>query len=189
MDRNSRKKDDRKKQFMAETAAFRKKQIATRIARAEYERIARNLSVYDFTLYPLPGYFGGAVPVVIDKSIRPRLIKFCRIALKKFNNHKNQGPEFDFHDLVKSTRTHTMFYITFTAARKQDAFSTIFRTKVKRTMIKRDIDGVIKRDIDGLIKIVFCGIKRKTRRGLRKLLPHWKHLICLGLRKLRMLDC
>ncbi|XP_058745242.1 uncharacterized protein LOC131617988 isoform X2 [Vicia villosa] len=132
--------------------------------------------VYDFTVDPPPGYFGGAHPVVIDKSIRPRLIKYCRIALKKFNYHKNQGPEFDFHNLVKSTRTHTMFYITFTAARKQDAFSTIFRTKVKR-------------DIDGSIKILFCGIKRKTHRCLRKLLPHWKHLICLGLRKLRMLDC
>ncbi|XP_058745277.1 uncharacterized protein LOC131618025 [Vicia villosa] len=137
-DRNSRKKADRKKQF-----------VADRITKAEYDRITRNQTIYDLTVGPPRGYFGGVWPIDINGSIRPSLNEYCKVALKKFNNYKNnkQDPEFVFVDVVKSTHGNPrIYYITFTA-KKQDASPTIFQAHVRH-------------HFDGSIEVFSCTIKK-----------------------------
>ncbi|XP_058743382.1 uncharacterized protein LOC131616147 [Vicia villosa] len=144
-DRNSSKKAARKKQFVAD----REKRKQRRIAKAEYDRITRNQSIYDLTVGPPRGNCGGIRPLRIDKSIRPSLNEYCKFALKKFNNYKKniQDPEFVFVDVVKSTHgSPRIFYITF-KAKRQDASPIIFQAHVWHRL-------------DGSIEVFSCTIKK-----------------------------
>lgn len=104
-------------------------------AMAEYDKRRRNLSPFDAIAPPaIAGLAGGIRPIDITKN-RTLLTCLSKLALDDYN-HKNQDSNYEFVDLVKSTRklvTGGMYFITFKAKANDDATTnpdTIFQAQV-----------------------------------------------------------
>lgn len=108
---------------------------------AEYEERSRNLSPYD-AIAPPPNsrLCGGVRPFLITDDLRPRLINLCTLALEKYNAD-NQGANFVFDDLVKTTGKlvcGVIFYITFKAKDASNGAAQTFQAQVWDTMLPKN---------------------------------------------------
>ncbi|XP_058735175.1 uncharacterized protein LOC131607167 [Vicia villosa] len=126
-----------------------KKPMKIKIAEADYHRRPRCINLNPFDACPPSSLWlqGGVCPFPITESSRHRLVLLCETALKKYNKRNNQGPKFEFEDLVKSNCTLPgLFFITFKAKKKQDGSTAIFQAEVFRNFSDQ-------------IRVMSCAIK------------------------------
>ncbi|AES71816.1 hypothetical protein MtrunA17_Chr3g0120981 [Medicago truncatula] len=92
-----------------------------RIARAKHKKLSRNLSPFDAITPPKNANLHfSAIPISLTDDLRLRLTSLCKFALDKYNA-ENQGANFVFADIVKTTwRPGRTYYITFQAQKQED---------------------------------------------------------------------
>lgn len=102
--------------FIYKNKAQIQKDKEIEVAMAEYRECSRNLSVFDAIPVPkISGKCGGVGPLPMTDDRRLRLTPACHLALDHYNA-ENQGPNFVFVDVVKTTyRPGGFYYITFQA--------------------------------------------------------------------------
>ncbi|PNX74769.1 digestive organ expansion factor-like protein [Trifolium pratense] len=122
--------------FTYRNKAQKKKDDEIEVAMAHYRDRSRNLSVFDAIGAPsIARLCGGTRPLHIDDDDRLELAPLCKLALDKYNA-ENQGANFVFVDLVKSTRSAcagSMYNMTFQAKDDTHPFNSphiIFRARV-----------------------------------------------------------
>ncbi|CAJ2668296.1 unnamed protein product [Trifolium pratense] len=106
------------------------------VAMASYRDRSRHLSEFDAIRAPdIADFCGGINPIHIDDDDRLKLTSLCKLALDKYNA-ENQGANFVFADLVKSTEglcAGSLYYMTFQAkdaTHPSNSPHVIFQAKV-----------------------------------------------------------
>ncbi|WJX39315.1 hypothetical protein P8452_26869 [Trifolium repens] len=137
--------------FVYKNDAFIKQQQEIKVAMAEYRRLSRNLSPFDAIPLPEKKDLSAQIsPLDMTDERRIKLTPFCELALNKYN-HENQGSNFEFLNIVKTTWSPGgIYYVTFQAREREDpsnTSATIFQAHVQK------LPG------DGPLKVFSCAIK------------------------------